>query len=236
MQYTIKNASTIFLGKQGEHLARELVFPVVAEWETEFGPGTADILYLPSGAKEPCSIVLERTEEGAGLWTVTAANVVNAGYGRCELRYLTEEVVAKSVSYATYVAESLGEVEEVNGAVAAHAASHASKGTDPIAPGDIGAASVADMTAALAGKQDVITGAPGQMVGFDAEGKPEAQDAPQAGMTQAEADGRYLTLTGGTVTGTLVVQEPTESNHAAHKGYVDQAIRAAVSDSWAASY
>lgn len=57
--------------------------------------------------------------------------------------------------------------------------------------------------AAVDDKQDKLTGTPGQVVGFDETGAAVAQAAPQTGLTQAEADGRYLQLSGGTVTGDL---------------------------------
>ena len=57
----------------------------------------------------------------------------------------------------------------------------------------------------LDGKQDKLTGAQGQVVGFDAEGNAVAQAAPQTGMTQGQADQRYLQKTGGTIQGDLQV-------------------------------
>ena len=60
--------------------------------------------------------------------------------------------------------------------------------------------------AALANeKQDKLTGSQGQVVGFDAEGNAVAQEAPQTGLTQAQADERYLQLSGGTIQGDLQV-------------------------------
>ena len=60
--------------------------------------------------------------------------------------------------------------------------------------------------AALANeKQDKLTGSQGQLVGFDAEGNAVAQEAPQTGLTQAQADERYLQLSGGTIQGDLQV-------------------------------
>lgn len=60
--------------------------------------------------------------------------------------------------------------------------------------------------AALANeKQDKLTGSQGQVVGFDAEGNAVAQAAPQTGMTQSQADERYLKLTGGHASGTIGV-------------------------------
>lgn len=57
-----------------------------------------------------------------------------------------------------------------------------------------------DAARALANaKQDKLTGTAGQVVGFDAQGNAKPQAAPQTGMTQEDADGRYLKLTGGTM-------------------------------------
>lgn len=47
-------------------------------------------------------------------------------------------------------------------------------------------------------------------------------DAPESGLTQEQADARYLQLTGGTLTGALTLNgEPTEDLQAAPKQYVD---------------
>lgn len=47
-------------------------------------------------------------------------------------------------------------------------------------------------------------------------------DAPESGLTQSEADERYLQLSGGTLTGALTLNgEPTEDLQAAPKQYVD---------------
>lgn len=48
------------------------------------------------------------------------------------------------------------------------------------------------------------------------------------GLTQAQADARYLQLTGGTLTGALILPAaaPTLATHAASKGYVDGLISA----------
>lgn len=60
--------------------------------------------------------------------------------------------------------------------------------------------------AALANeKQDKLTGTQGQVVGFDGSGNAVAQAAPQGGLTQDQADERYLQLSGGTIQGDLQV-------------------------------
>lgn len=54
-------------------------------------------------------------------------------------------------------------------------------------------------------KQDKLTGSQGQVVGFDAEGNAVAQEAPQGGLTQEQADQRYLQKTGGNASGNIGV-------------------------------
>lgn len=48
------------------------------------------------------------------------------------------------------------------------------------------------------GKQDKLTGTQGQVVGFDESGNAVAQKAPENGITQDQADGRYLQMQGTT--------------------------------------
>lgn len=70
-----------------------------------------------------------------------------------------------------------------------------------------GSDSLPAAAAALANeKQDKLTGTQGQVVGFDSGGNAVPQDAPQSGMTQEQADQRYLQLSGGTMTGELVLE------------------------------
>ena len=74
--------------------------------------------------------------------------------------------------------------------------------------------------AAAAAKQDALLGQPGQVVVFNADGKPEAQDPPDTGVTSFKGrsgevvpqEGDYtaqqvgaLPITGGTVTGNVTV-------------------------------
>lgn len=54
-------------------------------------------------------------------------------------------------------------------------------------------------------KMPAVTGTAGQMVGFDSDGNPVAQDVPATGLTEEAADKKYLKLTGGTVSGDVNV-------------------------------
>ena len=49
------------------------------------------------------------------------------------------------------------------------------------------------------------TGTQGQLLGFTADNTVGAVDAPESGLTQEQADARYLQLTGGTLTGDLIM-------------------------------
>ena len=72
---------------------------------------------------------------------------------------------------------------------------------------DVGSGSDAlpNAVAALANqKQDKLTGTQGQVVGFDENGNAVAQNAPSGGgMTEEAADGKYLKLAGGDMSGKL---------------------------------
>lgn len=109
MQYAVKKTDTIHLGKQGEHRARELTLPEFTAWEAEYGPGEAEIIFLPPRSETPISITPARTEDGTWLWTVTTTETACPGYGKCELRYVAGDAVVKSAIYQTFVAASLGE-------------------------------------------------------------------------------------------------------------------------------
>lgn len=105
MKTIIDRPGTLFLGKQGEHLARELAFPEPAAWAEEFGPGTAQLLVSPKVGKAYPVILSE--EDGFAVWRVTAADTARAGYGRCELRWSVNGMIMKSKTYVTHVAEGL---------------------------------------------------------------------------------------------------------------------------------
>lgn len=74
----------------------------------------------------------------------------------------------------------------------------------------------------LSTKLTTPTGTQGQLLGFTADNTVGAVDAPEPGLTQEQADARYLQLTGGALTGALTLNgEPTEDLQAAPKQYVD---------------
>lgn len=99
--------STLLLGKQGEHLAREFAFDI-SRWKAEFGSGTAVLLHQRSGdaAPYPCTIT---QADGVVTWPVTNADNAVAGKGKAELQYVVDDVVVKSRTFRTVTAAALEE-------------------------------------------------------------------------------------------------------------------------------
>ena len=105
---TAKPGMTISLGREGENLAREIVFDV-SGWQAEYGPGTVSLIARRPGdeAPYPCAVNVD----GARVtWPVTAAATARPGdWGECELQYRVGGVVVKSEAWQTFAADALGE-------------------------------------------------------------------------------------------------------------------------------
>lgn len=97
----------LYLGKQGENLARIVYFEEHALWEKEFGEGKCELLHQRSGDTAPYPVKLEK-ENGKCCWKITASDTAIVGDGKCELHYLVDDVVVKSKVFKTTVLESLG--------------------------------------------------------------------------------------------------------------------------------
>lgn len=95
----------IMLGKQGENLAREVIFDVSGV-RAEFGDGTFRLSAKRPGeaAAYPATV----TETGdTVVWALTGADTQNAGRGQCELAYYAGEIRLKTWTYDTAIAKSL---------------------------------------------------------------------------------------------------------------------------------
>ena len=100
--------SELLLGRQGENLARAIVFDV-ADWAAEYGSGTAELLVQRPGEETLYPAALVR-EGDTVRWVLTAADTFVSGrYGRAELRYLSGEAVVKSRIWLTVVDEALAD-------------------------------------------------------------------------------------------------------------------------------
>ena len=105
-QVKANTLSTIPLGRQGENLARQILFDV-SGWESEYGPGSVELIAQRPGDETPYPVVTARDGDGV-VWTVTSADTLYPGdSGRCELRYYVGETLAKSRIWGTYVARAM---------------------------------------------------------------------------------------------------------------------------------
>lgn len=99
------------LGKQGEHHARKVPFHTADIWKQKFGEGTFELLHQRSEDEAPYPITL-KIEKGIPYWYITEIDTSIPGQGKCELRYIVDDVMVKSHTYTTHVAPSLcGETE-----------------------------------------------------------------------------------------------------------------------------
>lgn len=101
----------ICLGKQGENLARSVCFDEPIEWKEIFGEGRCELLHQRNGDSAPYPVVLESRDDKV-CWKITASDTAIAGEGKCELRYIVNDIVVKSKLWKTDVLEALGEGTE----------------------------------------------------------------------------------------------------------------------------
>lgn len=106
-QIIADQVSIIPLGRQGEHLACQIVFDLRA-WETLYGSGTAELLHQRPGDDMPYPVPLSWDGSWA-LWNVTDADTAQSGLGRCELRYRADDTLVKSRIWKTHIDGAMGE-------------------------------------------------------------------------------------------------------------------------------
>ena len=98
----------IYLGKQGENLARIVYFEEPEQWKTTFGDGRCELIHQRSGDVAPYPVVLD-IEDNKVCWKITNADTAIIGEGKCELHYIVDDIVVKSKIWVTSVLPSLGE-------------------------------------------------------------------------------------------------------------------------------
>lgn len=95
----------IMLGKQGENLAREVIFDVSGV-RAEFGDGTFRLSAKRPGEADAYPAAVTETGDTV-VWALTGADTQNAGRGQCELAYYAGETRLKAWTYDTAIAKSL---------------------------------------------------------------------------------------------------------------------------------
>ena len=105
------NLTTLSLGRQGENLARQVVFDI-RDLESLYGSGTVEVIYQRPGDAQPYPLAVQR-DGTLVTWDVTAtdtemsAATANERYGKCELRYYAGETLAKSQIWRTWVESAM---------------------------------------------------------------------------------------------------------------------------------
>ena len=102
------NAGVLSLGRQGENLVRRIAFKVPSDWDVS-DPAASVQLVARRAEESTAYPVMLSCEGGVYYWDVTAADTGRDGYGLCELRYLLGDVLAKSMTWITSVAESISD-------------------------------------------------------------------------------------------------------------------------------
>lgn len=95
----------IHIGRAGENLATIVQFDV-SDWLSDFGTGGDFQLYIEQGGGSiyPQSV----SQEGSIIsWEVKNVNTAIIGMGKCELQYIKENIVVKSILYDIVVTNSL---------------------------------------------------------------------------------------------------------------------------------
>lgn len=95
----------IMLGRQGENLAREVIFDVSGV-RAEFGDGAFRLSAKRPGEADAYPATVTETGDTV-VWALTGADTQNAGRGQCELAYYAGETRLKTWTYDTAVAKSL---------------------------------------------------------------------------------------------------------------------------------
>ena len=105
---SLTNIPTINIGKQGENKATQVVFDV-SEMIDTYGSGTAVVVVQRRGDLHPYE--LDNTSQSGDKVTWTVSNVDTAVYGtgRVQLFWTINDEVAKTVTYAFFVEEALGD-------------------------------------------------------------------------------------------------------------------------------
>lgn len=107
--YITEKDTDFCLGKQGENLALCVHFDVT-NWPDLYGSGYYLLLNQRSADDVPYIVYSDGAQTGNYMdWNVSNADTAYAGYGKCELQYIVNETLAKSLTFATFTIESLGD-------------------------------------------------------------------------------------------------------------------------------
>ena len=109
MTYDITNTNVIYLGRQGENLARTVeidVNSILGKW-----PNATISLLVQRNQEDTFYLPAVVIENGILKWTISNADTEFAGDGKAEIRATQNDVIVKSAMMNTHVSDSLGGTE-----------------------------------------------------------------------------------------------------------------------------
>lgn len=107
----VQPGQIVFLGHQGENLARRVVFDL-SDLRKRYPQGHFALAAQRKGDALPYPAARTDPDGDALVWTLTDADTAIAGYGRCELRCYDGETLAKSEVWQTFTLPALAEYGE----------------------------------------------------------------------------------------------------------------------------
>lgn len=105
IEITAVPGKVLMLGRQGENLARKVIFSVSGV-RAEFGDGAFRLSAKRPGEADAYPATVTETGDTV-VWALTGADTQNAGRGQCELAYYAGETRLKTWTYDTAIAKSL---------------------------------------------------------------------------------------------------------------------------------
>lgn len=105
--YAKTPANILFVGHQGENIARCVCFDLTDMWN-EFGIGTWAVVFKRPNETLPYLVQNTAEVEQYAVWGLDDTDTAKYGEGRCELRYYVDDVLCKTDVYAVRILPSLG--------------------------------------------------------------------------------------------------------------------------------
>ncbi len=105
------SGANIAVGRQGENAARNIYFDL-SDLINIYGEGTATLVHMRPSDQAP--YVCETSVLGTFLvWTPSSTDTAFSGSGKCELRWVVGDTLAKSIIYTTNILPSITGAGEV---------------------------------------------------------------------------------------------------------------------------
>lgn len=223
-EFIVKNNNTtIPIGREGENDALVIKFPYVKEWESLYGSGTFELMNHRPDDVDPYPCVVDSDGDSV-LWIINASDVAQVGRGRCQLTYVVNDTIAKSIIFATTINESIGDAGDPPAPYQSWVTDVLQAGAAAVQSAESAAESAASaLSSAESASASETNAAASETNAATSENNAEiAKDAAEEAQRKAEeAEESILDLTAtasvdsnvGTPSVTVTVTEDTEHGH-----------------------